>query len=225
MVRNDLPPGILAQARLTPWKVQNEIYRYLSLPRARLLFAWAGIPWGAGWRLYGVPIIQRHRTSILRIGDRMELRSSVRSNPLGPNHPVILSTRRAGAQLAIGVGFSMTGGTISADESITIGDRVMIGANCTIIDTDFHPLNPQRRAIDVTAGATRPVMIEDDVFIGMGCLILKGARIGAGAVIGAGSVVSGTIPPGMIAAGNPARPLRPVPTNGGGHDDVQLVQT
>lgn len=207
------PPPLSAwdHARLTPWKLQNELLRLWALPRARLLFAWAGVRWGAGWKLYGVPIIQRHRQSTLRIGDRLELRSAVRSNPLGPSHPVILSTRRAGAQLVIGAGFSMTGGTISADEAITIGDRVMIGANCTVIDTDFHPLNPARRIADVTDGARRPVVIEADVFIGMGCLILKGAHIGAGAVIGAGSVVTGAVPARAIAAGNPARVIGAVP--------------
>ncbi|MFO7530004.1 MAG: hypothetical protein R6W86_14575 [Marinobacter sp.] len=51
-------------------------------------------------------------------------------------------------------------------------------------------------------------MIEDDVFIGMECLILKGAHIGAGSVIGARSVVTGAIPPGVIAAGSPAQVIR-----------------
>jgi acetyltransferase-like isoleucine patch superfamily enzyme len=41
------------------------------------------------------------------------------------------------------------------------------------------------------------------VFIGMNCLILKGAKIGQGSVIGAGSVVTDEVPPQVIAAGNP----------------------
>ncbi len=189
-------------AREMPWKARNEIGRLLILPWVRLQFALAGIPWGRGWRLYGAPILQVHRRAAVRIGDRLSLRSWVRSNPLGPNHAVILSARRAGAALTIGDDFGMTGGVLVAEERITIGDRVTVGANCSIVDTDFHPLDPVRRQEAPLAGTTAPIVIEDDVFIGMACLILKGAHIGAG------SVVTGAIPPGVIAAGVPARVLR-----------------
>ena len=102
----------------------------------------------------------------------------------------------------------MTGGIICAAEKITIGNRVIVGANASLIDTDFHPLNPIRRQEDTRAGETAPIIVEDNVFIGMNAIILKGSYIGKGSVIGAGSVVSGDIPAGVIAAGNPARVLR-----------------
>ena len=104
----------------------------------------------------------------------------------------------------------MTGGTICAEESITIGDDVWVGGNCTITDTDFHPLHLEDRLARPLDGATAPVMIEDGAFIGMQSLILKGVTIGARSVIGAGSVVTRNIPPGVIAAGNPARVIRPL---------------
>jgi acetyltransferase-like isoleucine patch superfamily enzyme len=194
----------------TPWRVRLEIRRLLSWPVARILFAWAGVPWGRGWRFYGVPILQKHRRSTLLIGDGLQLRSTPQSNALGPFHPVILSTRRAGARLVIGRGFGMTGGTICAEESIIIGDDVWVGGNCTITDTDFHPLRLEDRLARPLDGATAPVQIEDGVFVGMQSLILKGVTIGARSVIGAGSVVTRDIPPGVIAAGNPARVIRPL---------------
>jgi acetyltransferase-like isoleucine patch superfamily enzyme len=172
----------------------------------RLVFARNGIPWGLGWRFYGVPVIQKHRHSRMVFGSNLQLRSSLRSNPLGANHPVILCTWQAGAVLEIGDNFGMTGGTICAFGSITVGDNVVVGANTTIVDADFHPMEASRRAW--TDGATAPVVIEDDVFIGMNCLILKGVVIGRGSVVGAGSVVTGDIPPGVIGAGNPARVIR-----------------
>jgi len=206
-------PGLLSPLALRaawemPWKARNEIGRLLILPWVRLQFALAGVRWGRGWRLYGAPILQIHRRARLTIGDRLNLRSTVRSNPLGPAHAVIFSARRAGAQIAIGDDFGMTGGVIVAEERITIGARVIVGANSAIVDTDFHPLDARRRQVDPGAGATAPIVIEDDVFIGMESLILKGAHIGAGSVIGARSVVTGAIPPGVIAAGSPARVLR-----------------
>lgn len=104
----------------------------------------------------------------------------------------------------------MTGGTICAEESITIGDHVWVGGNSTITDTDFHPLHLAERLAHPLDGATAPVVIEDGVFIGMQSLILKGVTIGAHSVIGAGSVVVHDIPAGVIAAGNPARVIRPL---------------
>ncbi len=206
-----VPPLSLEAARAAwemPWKARNELARLLIWPWVRLQFALAGVRWGRGWKLYGAPILQIHRRAQVQIGDGLILRSSARSNPLAPSHPVVISLRRPGAALTIGDDFGMTGGVIAVAERITIGDRVMIGANSTIADTDFHPTDPQARQDDPLRGATAPVVIEDDVFVGMECLILKGAHIGAGSVIGARSVVTGEIPPGVIAAGSPARVIR-----------------
>lgn len=192
----------------TPWKVLNDLCRRVMYPYTRLLFVVYGIAWHPSWRFYGVPIIQKHRQSNMRIGPRMGLRSSMRSNPLGPSHPVILCTWQPGAVLEIGADFGMTGGSIVAAARITIGDRVTVGANCTIIDTDFHPLDAKQRHLHPQDAETAPVVIEDDVFIGMNCLILKGITLGRGSVIGAGSVVTRDVPPYSVVAGNPAQIIR-----------------
>ena len=192
----------------TPWKFWNEIGCWLTYPLIRWIFAIHGIPWGKGWRFYGVPIVQKHRRSEMRFGSSLQIRSSLRSNPLGPNHATILSTWTEGAKLLVGSHFAMTGGALCAAERITIGNNVTIGANTTVVDTDFHPLNPVlRRSLSAQAN-TAPVVIEDDVFIGMNCLILKGVTIGQGSVVGAGSVVARDVPPKVIVAGNPAAILR-----------------
>lgn len=192
----------LRQARMMPWKAGNELRRLLLLPCA--WWALRGVEVGGGWRCYGLPIIQRHRQSEIVVGRRMNLRSNARSNPLGPNHPVIISTRRAKARLTIGDDFGMTGGSLVCDERISIGDRVWVGANTIIADTDFHPLQAKRRIEAPLDAKTAPVSIGDDVFIGMNTLILKGVTIGAGAVIGAGSVLRRDVLAGAIVAGNPA---------------------
>lgn len=192
----------------TPWKVWNQLWRWLAYPRVRLLFAMNGIPWGHDWRFYGVPIIQKHRLSQMSFGPGLQLRSSLRSNPLAPNRPVVLATWQAGAVLEVGANFAMTGGTICAAERIIIKDNVVVGANATIIDTDFHPLDPDQRKLQPSDARTGMIVIEDDVFIGMNSLILKGVTIGKGSVVGAGSVVTKDVPPGVIIAGNPARIIR-----------------
>ncbi|MFN7209148.1 MAG: acyltransferase [Aggregatilineales bacterium] len=196
---------LLRQAQQTPWKALTELRRYATLPLARLTFALHGVAWQSGWRIYGAPIIQRHAGSLIQIGRDLTLRSWYASNPLGVVRRTLLCTWARGAQLIIGHGVGMTGAVIVAQTRIEIGDQVWIGANSTIVDTDFHPLAPEARRADPSAGKSAPILIEDEVFIGMWAIILKGARIGRGAVIGAGAVVTGEVPPRAIAAGNPAR--------------------
>lgn len=97
--------------------------------------------------------------------------------------------------------------TISVGHKVEIGAHCLIGANVLIADNDMHPLSAEarRRNQTVTKDDIKPVSIGDDVWIGEGSHILKGVKIGNGSVIGAGSVVLKNVPPGCIAAGNPAR--------------------
>jgi len=211
MTRSAWPDGLTSAIRAawqTPWKAGNEVSRIASWPLLRLYFALHGVPWGSGWRIYGLPIIQRHRWSRISIGGEFEMRNSRASSPLGVQHPCILATRSSAAVIEIGSRVGVTGGVICAVRRIAIGDRVMIGANCTIVDTDFHPLDSARRKDQPASGESDPVIIEDDVFLGMHVMVLKGSRVGRGSVVGAGSVVTGEIPPHVIAAGHPARVLR-----------------
>jgi acetyltransferase-like isoleucine patch superfamily enzyme len=117
----------------------------------------------------------------------------------------VISTRRKGASITIGEDFAMTGGTICADTRIEIGDRVTVGANSTIVDTDFHPIAPSLRLSTPNLGESSPTIIEDDVFIGANCMVLKGVRIGRCSVIGAGSIVVSSVSPYSVAAGVPAK--------------------
>jgi len=201
----DSPREALAWTRATPWKAWAELRRLAAWPWVRLYFARHGVPVGEGWRIYGRPRLQRHRHSRMVFGDRLELRNWWHANPLGIDHPCLLTTWAPNALLQLGNSVGISGGILCAGQLVQLGDRVTVGANCTIMDTDFHPLEPGERAASPLSGATSPVVIEDDVFIGTQSLILKGSRIGRGAVIGAGSVVRGDVPAGAIAAGNPAQ--------------------
>lgn len=192
----------------TPWKIRNELVRWLVYPFARILFLLNRIPWEKNWKIIGLPIIQKHRMSTMKFGQGLSLRSTLRSNPLGVNHPVIFCTWKKDAVLEIGNDFGMTGGAICATEKIMIGNHVNIGANSSIIDSDFHPLEAKTRRLTPQDAHTAPISIEDDVFIGMNCLILKGVKIGHSSVIGAGSIVTKDIPPLVVACGNPARIIK-----------------
>lgn len=96
-----------------------------------------------------------------------------------------------------------------AHESITIGNHVKIGGNCILIDTDSHNMDYLvRRGQYTDWGVSKPIVIEDDVFIGVNCIILKGVTIGARSIIAAGSVVTKSIPADCVAGGNPAKVIK-----------------
>jgi acetyltransferase-like isoleucine patch superfamily enzyme len=123
--------------------------------------------------------------------------------------PVKLMADRLNAKIEIGDDTRIHGTCIHAQERIIIGSRCLIAANCQIVDNSGHDLsgdNPSARII--TSGMTKPILIEDDVWIGTGVIVLPGSRIGRGSVIGAGSVVSGNIPAMSLAVGAPCRVRR-----------------
>lgn len=192
----------------TPWKVTLEARRRLLFPAARMYFAYHGVAWTKNWMMFGLPLIQRHRGSEILIGDYLHMKNWFSSNPLGVRNRSVLATLSRNAVIQIGERAGITGVVLCAKTKIQIGDRIRLGANCTIIDTDFHPISASKRAVNPRDGQSEPVIIGDDVFIGMNSVILKGVTIGDGAVIGAGSVVSRDVPAGTIAAGNPARIIR-----------------
>ncbi|MDR7278532.1 sugar O-acetyltransferase [Catenuloplanes atrovinosus] len=97
--------------------------------------------------------------------------------------------------------------TVVDDGEVFVGDRVMFAPNVTITATG-HPVHPDLRHDGTQFSAT--VRIEDDVWIGAGATILPGVTIGRGSVIAAGAVVAGNVPPMVVAAGVPARVLRPI---------------
>lgn len=202
--------SLRAQVADTPWKAVNELRRLAWVPVIRAYFALQGVAWGRGWRIYGRPLIQRHRSSRITIGDGLEMRCWFGTNPLAVVRRCVLATWAPDARIELGADVGMTGAVICARTHIRIGRAVTIGANVTITDTDFHPIEPAVRRRDFQGGASAPVVLEDECFIGMHTLILKGSRIGRGAVVGAGSVVAGEVPPGAIVAGNPARIVRMV---------------
>ena len=84
--------------------------------------------------------------------------------------------------------------------NIKIGNRVFISEGVTIIDSDVHSISNK----DVSA----PIVIGDNVWIGINATILKGVTIGDGAVIGAGAVVTKDIPSKCLAVGNPAKVIK-----------------
>jgi acetyltransferase-like isoleucine patch superfamily enzyme len=86
-------------------------------------------------------------------------------------------------------------------KSIIIGDACMIAHGAYISDADWHGIYDRAEPV----GNTKPVIFEDNVWIGDSAIICKGVRIGKNSIIGAGAVVTKDVPPNSIFAGNPAK--------------------
>lgn len=161
----------------SPWKFVNEILMYMIKPLVLLYLKINGVEIGSNSKFYGFPKIYRTRGSKIVIGKNFECRNWWFSNPLGINHPLILCTWSKNAKIFIGNDVGVSGGSIVANNKITIGNRVLIGANSTIIDTDFHPIYGINKRYSKEGVKSKGVVIGNDVFIGMNVVILKGVEI------------------------------------------------
>jgi acetyltransferase-like isoleucine patch superfamily enzyme len=102
---------------------------------------------------------------------------------------------------------------LSSESYIRIGNKVMFGPNVTIIGGDHssHIIGKYMFDYKITDKLQRddaPVIIEDDVWIGTGVIILKGVTISSGAIIAAGAVVTKNVPPYAIVGGVPAKVIK-----------------
>ncbi len=176
-----------------------------------------GVRVGRGCRFCGFPLITLAPGARITLGDGVVLNSRPDSNPAGLPHPTILAALTPGSAITIGSGTGISGASIVASSSVTVGRRVLIGAGACVWDTDFHPLDPERRRVHATRGATSAAIhIDDEAFVGARSIILKGVTIGAGAVVGGAAVVTKDVVPGTIVAGNPARVVGAVAADSAG---------
>lgn len=103
--------------------------------------------------------------------------------------------------------------TLGHRTTFAIGKRITIGKNCNIsgatafFDSNGHPSDPvaRRNHEPPPADQVRPITVGDDVWIGKGCIVFPGVRIGDCAIVSAGSVVRRHVPPYAVVAGNPAQ--------------------
>ena len=130
------------------------------------------------------------------------------------------------AKITIGDNTFIGGGNFIATTAISIGSDVMFSWGCTVIDTNAHSLDWRDRLDDVKdwkrsvednkIGAykdwskveSKKIVIEDNVWIGFNCIILKGVTIGRGAIVAAGSVVTKDVAPFTLVGGNPAQKIK-----------------
>jgi acetyltransferase-like isoleucine patch superfamily enzyme len=186
------------------WMVRRE--RFLGIPRnafySRLLRA-EGINIGTRSRIKGIGNL--HIGRAFRALDYLWL-DAIERDRRGRHYKPCLVIGNG-----VVVGYSVH---IAATNHVRIGDDVLMGSRVTITDHNHGVYrgnlqsSPWERPADRVLTADAETIVEDNVWIGDGVVILPGSRIGKGTIIGANSVVNGLIPDGCMAAGIPARPIR-----------------
>jgi acetyltransferase-like isoleucine patch superfamily enzyme len=190
------------------WKRDSGLSMHARVTKAsHYACALALAPWrlrgltsrGTGTRVVGHPRIENH--GVITLGDDVLLRSVTMPLELYATH---------GAEIRIGDGSIInSGASLAATRSITLGRRVFVGTLAFIMDSNFHDVEDRR-----IHPQGKPVVLEDDVWVGVKATILQGVRIGRGAVVGAHAVVTHDVPPFTVVAGIPARVVRTlVPRN------------
>jgi len=186
------------------------IRKFLLITQNLLFNAVYGRRFKVKVKVFGFPVISIEKFSEIKIGKNLILISSSYFSDPGINHPVIIRTLRSEAILEIGDNVGISGGGICVAEKVIIGNNLLMGANSFITDTDFHPIEKKNRRFQKGNIISKKVVIEDNVFIGMNSLILKGVTIGENSIIGAGSIVTNDIPPNCIAIGIPAKVIKKI---------------
>lgn len=96
------------------------------------------------------------------------------------------------------------GCTLNDIGGIDIGDDVMLGPNVSLLSSG-HPVEPLNRNRRITAA---PIVIDRNVWVAAGAIVVQGVTVGADSVVAAGAVVANDVPPATLVAGVPARVIR-----------------
>ncbi|WP_128548320.1 acyltransferase [Larkinella soli] len=190
----------------------RKIRQMIDPAYTRWLFKMNGVEFGEGLYSRGIPDVYIAKGGKMKVGRIFRLNNGRYHNMAGREQDCLFSVE-AGGTLTIGDNVAVSSFAVICTQSITIGNNVRIGGNTCICDSDFHSLrHTDRIAIPENEDSvvSKPVVLEDNCFVGSHCTVMKGVRIGARSVVGSGSVVTKSIPPDEIWAGNPARFIRKI---------------
>jgi len=165
----------------------------------------------SGYKVWGKIRLLIHGVGSITIGHDFHAVSDRKRSFITLFSPIQL-TVIGNAEIIIGDHVGLNGTTITARKKISIGDYTMIGPNTIIVDNDGHNAWPPRERW-TTSGRSEEIIIENDVWIGMNCTILKGVKIGTGSIISAGSVVISNVEANSLYAGNPAEKIKSLNNN------------
>lgn len=172
------------------------LWKYFLWLIAMIRLKWHGVK--CPWRVTGNSFYILNKGEI-RLGTRVGLQSF----PNGSVHRTALCTYFPESRIEIGNRCNLNGTIIHSNELVKIGDLFMSGPGTVICDNDSHRVtaDPVERR---TRAVSKPIIIGNNVWIGMNCLVMKGVHIGDNAIVAAGSVVLKDVEANTLVGGNPA---------------------
>ena len=158
---------------------------------------------GAGCRIDPTVSIMRfgQRTGLLCLADEVSLYAQTRL-VLGDVVADPCVGIRIGARTIVNVGAYLSG-----EGGLDIGADVLIGPHAKLLSAG-HAIDEGEVIIARNPITRAKITVEEGAWIGAGAIVLEGVTIGRGAVVAAGALVRQDVPPGMVAAGMPARLIR-----------------
>ena len=150
---------------------------------------------------YKSKIVIRGKANIL-INEGAHLRSKKYGYHSGMPFSANLFADGDGASITIGKNTRLNGSYIHSKAQIVIGDNCAIASGVNILDSNGHKTISKNRTLD--SDVPEKIIIEDNVWIGLNAIILKGTILGKNSVVGANSVVKGEFPSNSLIMGNPA---------------------
>lgn len=196
----------------TLWKRLVNYFKLLHLKNKKKFIYGSNL-----WILGHVPYVKypKEAKGFIKIGDNVILNSDSKHSNTSVMSVVKLTLGYDGI-IEIGDNCDLNGICIASYKKVHIGSYCQFGSDTVIFDTDFHPVENAERLKQMTGLPfsynkvnKEDVIIGDNVWVGWGCIILKGAHIGNNCIVAAGSVVLGKdYPENSIIAGNPAKVIK-----------------
>ncbi len=123
----------------------------------------------------------------------------------------------------VGIGWQTT---LCVGSRVILEDNVRIAGRAFLAGYPGHPLDAEARATGApdTDDQVGEIILRRDAWLGTGCIVSPGVEVGAGTIVAAGSVVTKSLPPGVLAAGVPARVLRPIAAGGPGPEPDNVLE-
>lgn len=151
-------------------------------------------------------------SDLARISKLADIEDSVRGTKIEIEDGVVIDSfvkiKAVGGTGDIHIGrntYINSGCVLYTGNGIRIGADVLIAANCTLAPVNHQFKSSSKKIVEQRFQPSRGgIVIEDDVWIGAGCVILDGALLHTGCVVGANSTVQGELEPYSINAGSPS---------------------
>ena len=189
---------------MTKYKVSKVVllekfFRFGKLVKTKVFYSWRFYSWGKRSVITEPDLL--YNVNKISIGNYVEIRKGARLEVVG-------SKKEQTPMIEIGDGTSIHFYFhCGAASSVKIGKNVLIAGRVFITDHDHEYANS---ALLYKGLNTKPVIIEDEVWIGEGAVILKGVTVGKRSVIAANAVVTKNVPPYTVVGGVPARFIRKI---------------